>query len=128
MLTFPEKKTHPQVSFGNTLNNIIQKNNHCHLGLTLQSNGGWSHHISNIYEKACQRLNMLRILKYKINRESLIKIYFAFIRPVLEYGDVVWDNCTDEQSNLLESIQIEAARIITGLVDETHLNNTYIRS
>lgn len=58
---------------------------------------------------------MLRILKYKINRESLIKIYFAFIRPVLEYGDVVWDNCTDEQSNLLESIQIEAARIITGL-------------
>lgn len=110
-----KKKTHPQVSFGNTLNNIIQKNNHCHLGLTLQSNGGWSHHISNIYEKACQRLNMLRILKYKINRESLIKIYFAFIRPVLEYGDVVWDNCTDEQSNLLESIQIEAARIITGL-------------
>lgn len=58
---------------------------------------------------------MLRILKYKINNESLIKIYFEFIRPVLEYGDVVWGNCTDEQSNLLESIQIEAARIITGL-------------
>lgn len=44
----------------------------------------------------------------------MIKIYFAIIRPVLEYGDVVWDNCTNEQSNLLESIQIEAARIITG--------------
>lgn len=58
---------------------------------------------------------MLGILKYKIYRESLIKIYFAFIRPVLEYGDEVWDNFTDEQSNLLESIQIEAARIITGL-------------
>lgn len=70
---------------------------------------------------------MLRILKYKINRESLIKIYFAFIRPVLEYGDVVWDNCTDEQSNLLESIQIEAARLLLVL-DETHLNNTYIRN
>lgn len=58
---------------------------------------------------------MLRILRYEINRESLIRIYFAFIRPVLEYSDVVWENCTNEQSNLLESIQIEVARIITGL-------------
>lgn len=54
---------------------------------------------------------MLRILRYEINRELLIRIYFAFIRPVLEYGDVVWENCTNEQSNLLESIQIEVARI-----------------
>lgn len=54
---------------------------------------------------------MLRILRYEINRELLIRIYFAFIRPVLEYGDVVWENSTNEQSNLLESIQIEVARI-----------------
>jgi hypothetical protein len=25
-------------------------------------------------------------------------IYFGFIRPILEYGSVVWDNCTREQS------------------------------
>ena len=46
---------------------------------------------------------------------SLIHIYFAFIRPVLEYGDVVWGNCTKKESDLLESVQIEAGRIITGL-------------
>lgn len=39
----------------------------------------------------------------------------AFIRPILEYGDVVWGNCTKENSELLEKVQIEAARIITGL-------------
>ncbi|XP_062581833.1 uncharacterized protein LOC134243596, partial [Saccostrea cucullata] len=32
-----------------------------------------------------------------------------------EYADVVWDNCTQSSSELLEKVQIEAARIITGL-------------
>jgi hypothetical protein len=35
--------------------------------------------------------------------------------PVLEYGNLVWCNCTKEKSELFEKIQIEAARIITGL-------------
>ena len=42
-------------------------------------------------------------------------IYFGFIRPILEYGSVVWDNCTREQSDLIESVQYESARIVTGL-------------
>jgi hypothetical protein len=49
-----------------------------------------------------------------LDRYSLIRIYFAFIRPVLEYGDAVWGNCTKKESDLLESVQIEAGRIITG--------------
>jgi hypothetical protein len=42
-------------------------------------------------------------------------LFFAFIRPVLEYGDVVWGKCTKKESDLLESAQIEAGRIKTGL-------------
>ena len=37
-----------------------------------------------------------------------------FIKPVLEYADVVWDNCTQYEINALEKIQIEAAGITTG--------------
>lgn len=118
-------KSHPDISFGHTINYIDCKQNHCHLGLTLQSNACWSEHITNIFDKACQRLNVLRTLKYKLNRESLIKIYISFIRPILEYGDVVWDNCTQEQSNLLESVQIEAGRIITGLRRTSSRQNLY---
>jgi hypothetical protein len=39
----------------------------------------------------------------------------SFIRPILEYGNVIWDNCTQNEANLLESVQVEADRIITGL-------------
>lgn len=45
----------------------------------------------------------------------MIKIYFVFVRPVLEYSDIVWDNCSDRDAKLLEDIQVAAARIISGL-------------
>jgi hypothetical protein len=28
---------------------------------------------------------------------------------------VIWDNCTQNEANLLENVQVEAGRIITGL-------------
>ena len=37
----------------------------------------------------------MRKLKYKLDRKSLETIYTVFIRPLLEYGDVVWNNCTE---------------------------------
>ena len=40
-------------------------------------------------------------------------MYFCFIRPTLEYADVVWDNCTNELQQDIEDVQIEAARIVT---------------
>ena len=41
-------------------------------------------------------------------------IYFSFIRPILEYADIIWDNCTQYEKNEPEKIQIEAAMIVTG--------------
>lgn len=56
----------------------------------------------------------MRKLKFTIDRKSLQTIYFTFIRPILEYADVVWDNCSQYEANELEKIQNEAARIVTG--------------
>ena len=41
-------------------------------------------------------------------------VYISFIRPLLEYADVVWDNCTQQEANELEKIQNEAHHIVTG--------------
>ena len=41
-------------------------------------------------------------------------MYFAYIRPLLEYSDVVWDNCSLESKKLLDAVHVEAARIVTG--------------
>ena len=56
----------------------------------------------------------MRRLKFKLDRKSLEQIYLVFIRPLLEYGDIIWDNCFQSEKQELEKIQIEAARIATG--------------
>ena len=43
-----------------------------------------------------------KIAKIVLHRRSLQTMYFSFIRPVLEYADVVCDNCTDQRSEDLE--------------------------
>lgn len=99
------------------MNNIPLDNisKHKHLGLNLSSNAKWADHIQDIYARACKRINIMRYLKNKIDRQSLEKLYIGFIRPILEYGNIIWDNCSKEQSDLIESIQLDAARIVTGL-------------
>ena len=82
-------------------------------------------HIRNIYKKAAYRLNIMRMLKYDLDQKSLHRFYISFIRPTLEYGNILWDNCTDDQAKLLESIQLDAARIITGLRKGTNHDVLY---
>ena len=69
---------------------------------------------------------MLRQVKHLLDRSLLIRIYYAFIRPILEYGDVIWGNCSQHETELLENIQIEAARIITGLRRNSSRQKLYI--
>ena len=56
----------------------------------------------------------MRKLKFQLDRKSLQTIYFSFICLLLEYADVVWNNCTQYESNELDKIQNEATRIVTG--------------
>ena len=88
---------------------------HKHLGVTLHENAKWSIHIQNIYSSSMKRVNAMRKLKYLLNRKTLLKIYKCFILPILEYACEVWDGCTAQECDILESVQLEAARIITGL-------------
>ena len=45
---------------------------------------------------------------------NLNSIGNSFIRPIIEYGDTIWDNCTLQEKQELEKLQLEATRIATG--------------
>jgi hypothetical protein len=93
---------------------IEQFESHKHLGISLSSDTKWNIHISTILKKAWQRIGILRSLKFILSRASLERMYISFVRPILEYGDVLWDNCTTSLKNDLEAVHNEAARIVTG--------------
>ena len=94
------KPNHPPLSMNNVV--ISEVENHKHLGLNLNTLGTWHNHIEDISKKAWKRINMLRNLKFVLDRISLQKIYFTFIRPIFEYADIIWNNCTEAASEKLE--------------------------
>ena len=53
-------------------------------------------------------INCLRHFKYKLGRKALEIMYKSFILPLFDYADIIWDNCTNTQSNMLENIHLEA--------------------
>jgi hypothetical protein len=93
--------------------------NHQHLGITLSSNLSWREHVMTIYGKVSKTLNLLKGLKLKINRDTLVVLYKCLIQPKMEYAEVVWDGCSDGLNDLLESVQYEAAKLVTGAMKGT---------
>ena len=65
----------------------------------------------------------MRKLKFKLDRKSLETIYLTFIRPLLENGNNIWDNCTEAEKAELDKIQNEAARIATGATKLVSIKN-----
>lgn len=90
-------------------------NSHKHLGLVLNSRCTWHDHIELVKNKVASRIGVLRSLKHRLNRDSLLAIYKTYIRSSLEYCNVVWHNCTAGQAEELEVLQRDCIRIITGL-------------
>ena len=113
----------PLWTFNGTLLDVADT--HKHLGLTFSDDCKWHKHISNIILSTSKLLGIMRKLKFTVRRKTLNQIYLSFLRPLLEYAFVVWDNCTLYEKDKLEKIQIEAGRIVTGLTRSTSLYNLF---
>ena len=55
-------------------------------------------------------------------------IYLTYIRPLLEYADVVWENSITYLVDKIEKVQMEAARIVTGGTRLVSLNNLLLET
>ena len=96
---------------------------HDHLGVTLTQNLSWRPQVLKIHQKASKKLNMLKPLKLKLQRKTLDILYKSLVRSCLEYADIVWDGCCEADRDLLESLQYEAARLVTGALKGTERKN-----
>ena len=115
---FPRKKNisnHPVVFFNNL--SINRKSTQKHLGLLLDEKLKFSEHINAKLKKVTESINLLRKLNLTLPRSSLLIIYKSFIRPHLDYGDIVYDQPNNSSlSEKIESLQYNAALAITGAI------------
>ena len=77
-------------------------------------------HLKNIWEQCCKinkTIGLIRKLQNLLHRITLITLYKAFVRPHLDYGDIIYDQAHNASFHQkLGSLQYNAYLAITGAI------------
>ena len=93
---------------------------HKHLGMILDSKLSYENHLQSVFSRVNKAISFLRKFQPTLPRKSLLAIYKSFIRPHLDYGDVIYDRAYNESFHQnLESLQYSAAIAVTGAIRGT---------
>ena len=116
--------SHPEIRFNNIP--VRQVDEHKHLGIILDPKLSFSAHIKAVISKARNGIGLLKHLsKFLPPRHTLNELFKLYVRPHLEYGDVIYHipakvcefSCNvilGTMMEKLESVQYAAALAITG--------------
>ena len=110
-----KKVCHLPLRFNN--NNVSQASSQKHLWLTLDNKLTFDEHLINVSNEISKTIGLFWKWQNILPRPALLTIYKCFIRPHLDYGDIIYDqayNLSFHQK--LESIQYNAALALTGAI------------
>ena len=68
----------------------------------------------------------MKRLSLTLSRKSLLTIYKSFVRPILDYADIIYDKPFNESfKRKIDMVQYRAALVITGAIKETSRDRLY---
>ena len=71
-------------------------------------------------------ISIIKKLCHSLPRNSLIRVCKAFLRHIIDYGDVIYEQPQNESfCEKLESIQYKAALAMTGAIQSTSREKNY---
>ena len=118
------KSNHPVIYFNNVP--VSQSTSQKHLGIILDEKLSFGPHVQEKIKKANKGISIIRKLSNYLPRSSLITIYKSFIRPHLDYGDVIYDIPNNNSfREKIERIQYNACLAITGAFKGTSREKLY---
>ena len=116
--------SHPPVAFNN--NDIKKYPHHKHLGIVLDSKLDFKFHVDQKIKKCNNLIGLIRRLSVNVPRKALVTIYKLFIRPRLDYGNILYDKPEDQNfQNKLEKVQCTACLAIPGATQGTSRQKLY---
>ena len=96
------------------------------MGILLDEKLNSKQHIHSVILKINKGISVIKKLRYSLPQKSLLTIYKAFLRPLIDYGDIIYDQPQNESFyDKLESVQYKAALAITGAIQETSRDKLY---
>ena len=123
---FNRKIKKPLISmvFNNAI--VSQSNSQKHSGVTLDLKLTFEKRILNALKKINRTIGLLRKLQSVLPRITLVIIYKAFVRPNLDYGDILYDQTFNSSfHDRLESIQYNACLAIMEAIRGTSREKLY---
>ena len=84
-----------------------------YLGLMLDSHLNWKAHVSHVMKKTKRNIGLISKLRYFVNTNTLVSLYYALIYPFFIYSLIAWGNTYESNVRPLFILQKRAIRIIT---------------
>lgn len=116
-----------------TLNNKVYdiKDTVHFLGLTMDKKLLWKNHIHNIVTKCEKALNILKMvthLSWGADPNISILLYKSYVRSVMDYGAIFYDQASLIHLNKIDKIQSKILRLCLGLMKSSPINNILAES
>ena len=107
-------------------NNITKGSDQKHLGVVLDSKLDFNTHIDQKIKKCNKLIGLMKRLSVHLPQSALLTIYKSFIRPHLNYGDILYDKPNNENfQNKIEQVQYRACLAITNAIRGTSRERLY---
>ena len=86
--------SHPPLTFNNIP--VAQTNSQKHLGMQLDKKLNFEEQLKKVESNVNKTIGIIRKLQNVLPRSALLTIYKSFIRPHLDYGDIIYDKAFNE--------------------------------
>ena len=97
------KAVHPPTYFNNSA--VVTVPHHKRIGLVLDESLAFTEHIKVAVIKARRGIGIIRFMARYLHRDVLDQMYKLYVRPHLDYGDVIYHNQNLHLMSKLESTQ-----------------------
>ena len=122
VVPFTRKRKIPPISLKYKGCELAVESKFKYLRITFDTRLTYRYHIDNVHTKCLKRINLMRLLagsSWGAQKRSLVAIYRALVRSVLEYGLEVFHFAPKKYLIRLERIQACALRICYGAMRST---------
>ena len=94
---------------------ILHKDEYSDLGLSVKTPVSFKPHIENVIHRSFKMLAIINILfKYR-KQSSFLRLYKAYVRPLLEYVSTVWSPQVQYLAEDIERVQKRFCRMCPGI-------------
>ena len=124
---FPRKRSvssHPPLTFNNVP--VAKTNSQKNLVMLIDKKLNFEEQLKKVESNVNKTIVIIRKLPNVLLRSARLTIYESFIRPHLDYGDIIYDKAFNESFHAkLESLQYKATLAITGAIKGSSTEKIY---